>query len=55
MWNVRKEESCLQILVDRSEGNRLIGRSRRRWEFRTEIYLPETGYGDNFVSDSYKV
>jgi hypothetical protein len=42
-------------LVYRPEGNRSLGRSRRRWKDKIEIYLLETGYGDNLVSDSYKV
>jgi len=41
--------------MDRPEGNRSLGRSRRRWEVKTEIYLSETGYSDNIVSDSYKL
>jgi hypothetical protein len=43
MWHVRKEESCIEILVERPEENKSYERSRSRWKDKTEIYLPETG------------
>jgi hypothetical protein len=34
------------ILVGRSEGRRLLGRPRRRWENNIKMDLKEIGFGD---------
>jgi len=33
-----------RVLVGKSEGNRLLGRSRRRWEDNIKMYLQEVGW-----------
>jgi hypothetical protein len=38
-------EGCVQILVGRPEGRRLLGRPRRRWEDNIKMDLTETGFG----------
>jgi len=39
MWYVWEGERCIL------EGNKLLGRPRRRWEYNNEIDLQEIGLG----------
>jgi hypothetical protein len=34
-----RDKKCVQNLFGKPEGKRLLGRSRRRWEDNTEMYL----------------
>ena len=39
------QERCVQVLVGRPEGNRPLGRPRRRWEDNIKMELQEVGCG----------
>ena len=39
------QERCVQGLVGKPEGNRPLGRSRRRWEDNNKMDLHEVGCG----------
>jgi len=39
------EESCIQVLVGKPEGQTLLGRPRRRWEDNIKMDLQEVGCG----------
>ena len=38
-------ERCVQGLVGKPEGNRPLGRSRRRWEDNIKMDIQEVGFG----------
>jgi hypothetical protein len=40
-----EERHVYRVLVGKPEGNRLLGRPRRRWEDEIRMDLRETGYG----------
>jgi hypothetical protein len=42
---MEKKRNAYRILVGNSEGKRLIGRPRRRWEDNIKMLLRETGWG----------
>jgi hypothetical protein len=42
---MRGEEECIWSLVEKSEGKRPFGRSRRWWEDSIKMDLRETGWG----------
>jgi hypothetical protein len=35
-----------QIFIGKPEGKRLLGRTRRRWEYNLKVYLRVIRYGD---------
>ena len=39
------DERCLRNLVAKDEGNRPLGKPRRRWEDNTKIYIFKSGMG----------
>jgi len=39
------EERCIQGFVVKSEGMRLLGRPRRKWENNIKMNLQEVGWG----------
>jgi hypothetical protein len=39
-----RDKKRFQILVEKSEGKRPLGRSRRRWEDNIRTYVRETGW-----------
>jgi hypothetical protein len=39
------EERFIRVLVGKPEGERPLGRSRRRWEDNSKMDLQEVGYG----------
>jgi hypothetical protein len=40
-----EERRAYRILVGRSEGRRLLGRPRRRWDYNIKMDLQEVGWG----------
>ena len=40
------EESCIQDLMGKTEGKRLLGRCRRRWKDNIKIDFQEVGWAD---------
>jgi hypothetical protein len=40
------EEECMTIMVGKPEGNRPLGRLRRRWVGNIKMNLRETGWDD---------
>jgi hypothetical protein len=40
-----EEERCYRVMVGKPEGNRPLGRPRRRWENNIKINLQEFGCG----------
>jgi hypothetical protein len=42
---MRKKLNAYRVLVGKPEGNRRLGRSRRRWEDDIKIDLREIGWG----------
>jgi hypothetical protein len=40
-------EICVQVLMSKPEGKKLLGRPRRRWEDNAEMVLQEFGGGVN--------
>jgi hypothetical protein len=47
---MREGRGVYRILVGRPEGNRPLGRRRRRWEDNVRMDLRETGiYGANWI------
>ena len=41
------DEKLYKVLIRKTEGNRLLGRPRRRWENNVKIYLLEMGWECN--------
>jgi hypothetical protein len=39
------EERCLQVLVNKPEGKRQLGKLRRRWENDNKMFLTDWGGG----------
>jgi hypothetical protein len=42
---MREERKLCKVLVGKTEGKRLLGRPRRRWEDKIGMDLRETGWG----------
>jgi hypothetical protein len=42
---MRKRRNAYRVLVEKSEGNRPLGKSRRRWEKNIRMDLGEVGWG----------
>jgi hypothetical protein len=42
---LRERRSAYKIVIRKSEGRRLLGRPRRKWEYTNKMYLKEIGGG----------